>query len=261
MLENSDAVAVVVEDEAQLEKVRAVRDSLPKLKHILMMEGTADDAISMSELAQRGEGRDEAQWEQRWSAVDPGRHLHDHLHVGHDRPAQGLRHLARQLPLDADDVGHRERAGGGRDGLPLPSTRPQLRAADPAAQRRPRRQHRLLGARPAEDRPQPLRGQARGASPRSRASSRRSTRPRPADATGREEGDLELGDRGRQEGPREGARRRGPRLPARAPVQAGRQARASARSAPSSAATSASASRAPRRSTPRSCASSTRRAS
>jgi len=71
VLENSDAVAVVVEDAAQLEKVRAVRGSLPKLKHILMMEGTADDAISMSELSQRGEGRDEAQWEQRWSAVTP----------------------------------------------------------------------------------------------------------------------------------------------------------------------------------------------
>ncbi len=69
VLENSDAVAVVVEDESQLEKVRAVRGSLPKLQQILMMEGTADDAISMSELSQRGEGRDVAQWEQRWSAV------------------------------------------------------------------------------------------------------------------------------------------------------------------------------------------------
>ena len=30
-----------------------------------------------------------------------GRHLHLHLHVGHDRPAEGLRHLPRQLPGDA----------------------------------------------------------------------------------------------------------------------------------------------------------------
>ena len=36
-----------------------------------MMEGTADDAISMGELAQRGEGRDDAEWEQRWSSVTP----------------------------------------------------------------------------------------------------------------------------------------------------------------------------------------------
>ncbi|CAN5547029.1 long-chain fatty acid--CoA ligase [soil metagenome] len=71
VLENSDAVAVVVEDETQLEKVRAVRGSLPKLEHILIMEGTAEDAISMSELSQRGEGRDEAQWEQRWRSVTP----------------------------------------------------------------------------------------------------------------------------------------------------------------------------------------------
>ena len=187
---------------------------------------------------------------------DPRRHLHDHLHVGHDRPAQGLRHLARQLPLDADDVGHRERAGGGRDRLPLPPPRPQLRAADPAPELRPRRQHRLLGARPAEDRPQPLRGQARGlplGSPHLREDLHRRDRRRHRG----EEGDHELGDRGRQEGAREGAGRQGPRLPARAPVQAGRQARARARSARSSAATSGSASPARRRSTPRSCASST----
>jgi long-chain acyl-CoA synthetase len=71
VLENSDSVAVVVEDESQLEKVRSVRDSLPKLKHVIVMEGTADDAISMSELAQKGEGRDESAYEERWSSVSP----------------------------------------------------------------------------------------------------------------------------------------------------------------------------------------------
>ena len=35
VLEDSDAKVVVVEDEAQLEKVRAVRDTLPKLEHDL----------------------------------------------------------------------------------------------------------------------------------------------------------------------------------------------------------------------------------
>ena len=71
VLENSDSVAVIVEDSAQLEKVRSVRESLPKLKHVIVMEGTADDAISMSELAERGGSRDESVYEERWSAVTP----------------------------------------------------------------------------------------------------------------------------------------------------------------------------------------------
>ena len=43
----------------------------------------------------------DAEWEERWRSVDPRRHLHLHLHVGDDRPAEGLRDLARQLPRDA----------------------------------------------------------------------------------------------------------------------------------------------------------------
>ncbi len=69
VLENSDAVAVIVEDAEQLEKVRQVRDRCPKLEHVILMEGTADDAISMDDLAGRGEGGSDADWEARWSSV------------------------------------------------------------------------------------------------------------------------------------------------------------------------------------------------
>jgi len=71
VLENSDAKVVVVEDDEQMEKVRAVRDRLPLLEHVVRMTGTSDDAISMEELAQRGAGRDAAEWEARWSSVTP----------------------------------------------------------------------------------------------------------------------------------------------------------------------------------------------
>jgi long-chain acyl-CoA synthetase len=71
VLENSDAKAVIVEDEEQLAKVREVRDSLPKLKHIIRMTGSSEDAISIEELIVRGASRDEAEWEARWSAVTP----------------------------------------------------------------------------------------------------------------------------------------------------------------------------------------------
>jgi long-chain acyl-CoA synthetase len=38
---------------------------------VILMEGSADDAISMDELSGRGAGGSEADWEQRWSSVNP----------------------------------------------------------------------------------------------------------------------------------------------------------------------------------------------
>ena len=101
VLENSDAKAVVVEDDEQLEKIRAVRDRLP--------EARARDPDD------RHERRTRSRWRSSPSAAraaptpsgrsagvgHAGRHLHLHLHVGHHRAAEGLRDLARQLPLDA----------------------------------------------------------------------------------------------------------------------------------------------------------------
>ena len=69
MLENSDAVAVVVEDDEQLEKVRRVRDRCPKLEHVIRMTGASDDAISLEDLAARGAARDTAEWDARWKSV------------------------------------------------------------------------------------------------------------------------------------------------------------------------------------------------
>jgi long-chain acyl-CoA synthetase len=71
VLENSDSRVVVVEDEEQLAKIRAVRDRLPKLEAVILMAGTAEDAISMEDLAARGRGRPESEWEERWSSVTP----------------------------------------------------------------------------------------------------------------------------------------------------------------------------------------------
>jgi long-chain acyl-CoA synthetase len=71
VLENSDAKVVVVEDDEQMEKIRAVRDSLPLLEQVVRMTGSSDDAISMDDLATRGESRDAAEWEARWKSVTP----------------------------------------------------------------------------------------------------------------------------------------------------------------------------------------------
>jgi long-chain acyl-CoA synthetase len=71
VLENSDAKVVVVEDDEQLAKIDEVRDQLPKLEHVIRMEGEGGDAISMEEVARRGSGRDAAEWEERWRGVSP----------------------------------------------------------------------------------------------------------------------------------------------------------------------------------------------
>src|SRR5829696_7437874 len=71
VLENSDAKAVIVEDEEQLAKIRETRDRCPALEHVILMTGEADDAISAAELAERGTSHDAAEWEERWSSVSP----------------------------------------------------------------------------------------------------------------------------------------------------------------------------------------------
>ncbi|NLT05257.1 MAG: long-chain fatty acid--CoA ligase [Solirubrobacterales bacterium] len=54
VLDDSDAKVVVVEDAEQLAKIRAVRDSLPKLEHVVLMTGEADDALSTATVVERG---------------------------------------------------------------------------------------------------------------------------------------------------------------------------------------------------------------
>jgi long-chain acyl-CoA synthetase len=71
VLENSDAKVVVVEDNEQLEKIRAVRDQLPLLEQVVRMTGVSEDAISLEDLAARGAGRDAGEWERLWQAVTP----------------------------------------------------------------------------------------------------------------------------------------------------------------------------------------------
>jgi long-chain acyl-CoA synthetase len=71
VLDNSDSKVVIVEDAEQLQKVRDVRSQLPKLEHVVLMTGSAEDAISSEELAAKGNAVDTGVWEQRYSAVTP----------------------------------------------------------------------------------------------------------------------------------------------------------------------------------------------
>jgi long-chain acyl-CoA synthetase len=69
VLENSDSKVVVVEDAEQLEKVRAARDQLPQLQHVVLMTGTAEDAISTEDLAAKGASGTAEAWKTLYEAV------------------------------------------------------------------------------------------------------------------------------------------------------------------------------------------------
>jgi long-chain acyl-CoA synthetase len=69
VIDHSGARFVVVEDEAQLEKIRQVRDQLPDLEQAIIMVGEADDAVSMTDLMERGAKGDAAAFEKSWRSV------------------------------------------------------------------------------------------------------------------------------------------------------------------------------------------------
>jgi long-chain acyl-CoA synthetase len=70
---NSEAVAVICEDAGQVAKIAAVRDRLPSLRHLIVVDPTGDagDAISLDALRERGRGGDEAALEQRMNGARP----------------------------------------------------------------------------------------------------------------------------------------------------------------------------------------------
>src|SRR4051812_35577847 len=70
---NSEAVAVICEDAGQVAKIAAVRDRLPSLRHVIVVDPSGDvgGAISLDALRERGRGGDEAALEQRMNGVRP----------------------------------------------------------------------------------------------------------------------------------------------------------------------------------------------
>jgi long-chain acyl-CoA synthetase len=70
---NSEAVAVICEDAGQVTKIAAVRDRLPSLRHLIVVDPSGDvgEALSLDALRERGRGGDEAVLEQRMNRVRP----------------------------------------------------------------------------------------------------------------------------------------------------------------------------------------------
>ena len=70
---NSEAVAVVCENAAQVAKIVAVRERLPELRTIVVIDppGATADAIALDDVRERGRSRDAAELEARAAAVTP----------------------------------------------------------------------------------------------------------------------------------------------------------------------------------------------
>src|SRR3954467_14945481 len=70
---NSESVAVIAEDASQVAKIVAVRDRLPHLRHIIVIDPAGDvaDAVSLEDVRARGREGGEAVLAQRSAAVKP----------------------------------------------------------------------------------------------------------------------------------------------------------------------------------------------
>ncbi|HEV2062904.1 MAG TPA: AMP-binding protein, partial [Solirubrobacteraceae bacterium] len=114
---NSDSVAVVCEDASQVAKIVAVRDNLPKLRHIVVIDPAGDtaDAIPVDDLRERGRGRDTRELLQRAEAVtkeDPYTFIYTSGTTG---PPKGCVLTHGNYREIVDSVGDRELLSGDDD--------------------------------------------------------------------------------------------------------------------------------------------------
>ena len=95
MLGDSGARAVFAENGKHAETISGVRGSTPALEHIWLIDGTdrPDSPPTLDSLTASPGAADvtDEQLEQQRTARKRGRPGHDHLHLGHDRPPEGLR--------------------------------------------------------------------------------------------------------------------------------------------------------------------------
>jgi len=70
---NSESVAIFCEDASQVAKIVEVRDNLPQLKHIIVIDPAGDvaDAISVADLRAKGSELDPSELQARTDAVKP----------------------------------------------------------------------------------------------------------------------------------------------------------------------------------------------
>ena len=103
VISDSEACAIVVENDEQLQKIAAIRDQVPNIRTVIVMDppaGAAGNgsgpelplgAIPLEEVRERGARPLAGGARSAPRRRQAGGPLHVHLHLGHDRPAEGLR--------------------------------------------------------------------------------------------------------------------------------------------------------------------------
>ncbi len=167
VISDSEASAIVCENDEQLAKIAAIRDRLPHLRTIIMIEPVTGDPMTNGALDRPSLARDDHAGGRAQARACPPRggarsaprrsesrgSVDVHLHLWHHRATEGMRAHARQLSRD-----HRHDLRGRGDSqrrghLPLPPARPLLRPARPARGVRPRQHAGLLRGRHQADSP------------------------------------------------------------------------------------------------------------
>ncbi len=114
---NSESVAVVCEDASQVAKIVEVRDNLPHLRHIVVVDPAGDtaDATSLDELRERGRGGDTSELLERANAItkdDPYTFIYTSGTTG---PPKGCVLTHGNYRAIVDSVGERELLRGDDD--------------------------------------------------------------------------------------------------------------------------------------------------
>jgi long-chain acyl-CoA synthetase len=114
---NSDSVAIVCEDAEQVAKITAVRDRLPKLEHVIVVDASGDtaDAVALDDVRERGRSRDTAELLERARAItreDPYTFIYTSGTTG---PPKGCILTHGNYRAIVDSVGERELFSGEED--------------------------------------------------------------------------------------------------------------------------------------------------
>jgi long-chain acyl-CoA synthetase len=76
ILADSGSVVVIAENEAQVDKLRSVRDQIPAVRHVVVIDGEAggdDWVMTLDEVRARGRERDPAEFERTVDSITPDR--------------------------------------------------------------------------------------------------------------------------------------------------------------------------------------------
>jgi long-chain acyl-CoA synthetase len=114
---NSESVAIICEDAGQVAKITAVRDRLPHLRHVIVIDprGDVGDAIAAHELRERGRARDAAELLARADAVTPADPYTFIYTSGTTGPPKGCVLTHGNYRAIMDSVGERELLSGDED--------------------------------------------------------------------------------------------------------------------------------------------------